>query len=257
MAIHPTAIIDPDAQLHPSVEVGPYSIVEADVAIGPNCVIESCVRIYSGTRMGRGNRVHHNAVLGATPQDLSFDPARFTTLEIGDENTFREFVSVHRGSKEPFTRIGSYNYLMGLAHVAHDCHIGDRNILANGATLGGHVRIDHHVFLSGHTAVHQFCRIGAYAMVAGVSGVPQDVPPFVTVDGHRATIVGLNLVGLRRAGFDQPRRTAIKRAYRVIYKNGLGLSDALAQLRSQSPGEDTGRIIEFFESSKRGVVAHR
>jgi len=257
MAIHPTAIIDPGAELHPSVEVGPYSIVEADVRIGAACVIESCVRIYSGTRMGRGNRVHHNAVLGAAPQDLSFDPARSTTLEIGDENTFRELVSVHRGSKEKLTRIGSHNYLMALAHVAHDCRLGDWNILANGAALGGHVRVDHHAFLSGHTAVHQFCRIGAYAMVAGVSGVPQDVPPFVTVDGHRASIVGLNLVGLRRAGFDQARRTAIKRAYRVIYKAGLGLSDALAQLNSQSAQADVLQIIEFFASSKRGVVSHR
>jgi UDP-N-acetylglucosamine acyltransferase len=257
MGIHPTAVIDPGADLHPSVEVGPYTIIERDVRIGEGCVLESCARVYAGTRMGRFNRVHHSAVIGAAPQDLSFDPSCATTLKIGDRNTFRELVSVHRGSKEQFTSIGDDNYLMALSHVAHDCRIGDRNIFANGATLGGHVRVDHHVFLSGHTAMHQFCRIGAYAMVAGVSGVPQDVPPFVTVDGHRASIVGLNLVGLRRAGFDQTRRTAIKRAYRIIYKSGVGLADALTQLRSQAPSEDIAQIIQFFESSKRGVVSHR
>jgi UDP-N-acetylglucosamine acyltransferase len=257
MPVHPTALVDPGAELHPSAEVGPYSIIEADVHIGEGSVIESCVRIYAGTRLGRFNRVHHDAVIGALPQDLSFDPATPTRVRIGDHNTFREYVSVHRGSKEAVTWIGHHNYFMALAHVAHDCRVGDHNILANGATLGGHVQVQHHAFLSGHTAVHQFCRIGAYAMVAGVSGVPRDVPPYVTVDGHRAEIVGLNLVGLRRADFDPLRRTAIKRAYRLLYKSGLTPSEALERLKTQDPNPDVVQIIDFIQDSKRGLVSHR
>jgi len=257
MPVHPTALVDPSAELHPSVEIGPYSIIEADVRIGEGCVIESCVRLYEGARLGRFNRVHHDAVIGALPQDLSFDPATKTRTEIGDHNTFREYVSVHRGSKDEATRIGNHNYFMGTAHVAHDCRLGDHNILANGATLAGHVEVQHHAFLSGHTAVHQLCRIGAYAMVAGVSGVPRDVPPFVTVDGHRAEILGLNLVGLKRAGFAQERRSAIKRAYRLLYKSGLKPSDALGRLQAEKPNEDVIQIIHFVESSKRGLVSHR
>lgn len=257
MAIHPTAIVDPSAEIHPSAEVGPYCIVEGDVVIGEGSVLESGARIYAGTRMGRGNRVHHDAVLGAPPQDLGYDPARPTRLEIGHDNTFREYVSVHRGSKEEGTIVGDRNYLMAQAHVAHDCRLGDANILANGALLGGHVRVAHHAFLSGHVAVHQFCRIGAYAMIAGVSGVPRDVPPFVTADGHRAEIVGLNLVGLRRAGFDPQRRAAIKRAYRLIYRSGLPLTSALEALRAGEAGADVLEIADFFDSSTRGVLPHR
>ncbi|MGD2081617.1 MAG: acyl-ACP--UDP-N-acetylglucosamine O-acyltransferase [Chromatiales bacterium] len=257
MPVHPTAIVDPSAEIHPSAEVGPYCIVEGDVVIGEGCVLESGVRVYAGTRMGRGNRVHHDAVLGAPPQDLSYDPARRTLLEIGEDNTFREFVSVHRGSKEERTVVGSGNYLMAQAHIAHDCRVGDANVFANGALLGGHVRVAHHAFLSGHTAVHQFCRIGPYAMVAGVTGVPRDVPPFVTADGHRAEIVGLNLVGLKRAGFDQERRTAIKRAYRLIYKSGLSLAGALERLRADEGCGEALEIADFFESSRRGVIPHR
>ena len=255
--IHPTAIIDPSAELHDSAQVGPYTVIEGNVTVAEGCVIESGVRLYAGTRLGRHNRVHHGAVIGALPQDLGFDPATPTTCEIGDHNTFREYVSVHRGCKEGETRIGDHNYFMAHAHVAHDCRLGDHNVFANNATLAGHVRVDHHAFLSGHTAIHQFCRIGAYVMVAGVSGVPQDVPPYVTVDGHRAEIVGLNVVGLRRGGFGQAQRSAIKAAYKLLYRSGLKQEIAIEQLREADPGPEVLAIIEFVQGSMRGLVSHR
>ena len=257
--IHPTAIIEAGARLHPSVSVGPFSIVEAGAEIGEGSVIDSSVRIYGPSRLGRHNRVCHGAVLGCEPQDLTFSPDKNRPLLIGDHNHFKEGVNVSRGVKsEAGTRIGSHNYLMAFAHIGHDCLVGDHNIFANTATLAGHVEVEHHVFLSGQTAVHQFCRIGAYAIIGGVSGVPQDVPPYVMADGHRAEIIGLNLVGLRRNGFDPARRERIKRAYRLIYKSGLRLADALARLEVEQPiPEEIRHLIDFFRGSQRGVISHR
>jgi UDP-N-acetylglucosamine acyltransferase len=146
---------------------------------------------------------------------------------------------------------------MAYSHVDHDCIVGDHNIFANTATLAGHVTVEHHVFLSGHTATHQFCRIGAYAMIAGVSGVPRDVPPYVLADGHRAEIVGLNVVGLRRNGFSQEQRNAIKRAYRLIYRSGLKLAEALQRLRDEEPTDEALRIARFIDGTRRGLVDHR
>ena len=257
--IHPTAIIEPGALLHPSVSVGPYSIVEAGAEIGEGTVIDSAVRIYGPTRLGCHNRVCHGAVLGCEPQDLTFTPDKSRPLVVGDHNHFKEGVNISRGVKSAAgTRIGSRNYLMAFAHIGHDCLVGDHNIFANTATLAGHVEIEHHVFLSGQTAVHQFCRIGAYAIIGGVSGVPQDVPPYMMADGHRAEIIGLNLVGLRRNGFDSARRERIKRAYRLIYKSGLRLAEALVQLEAEQPvPEEIRHIIDFFRGSQRGVISHR
>ena len=256
--IHPTAIIEAGAELHPSVRVGPYSIIEAGAVIGADCVIESSVRVYGQTRMGVGNRVYHGATLGAEPQDLSYTPEKGRPLTIGDHNQFREGVNISHGVKEDHgTVIGSHNFFMAYSHVGHDCVVGDRNIFANTATLAGHVTVEHHCFLSGQTATHQFCRIGAYVMVAGVTGVPQDVPPYVIVDGHRAEIVGLNLVGLRRNGFTQEQRSAIKQAYRLLYKSGLKPADALARLRSVASMPAVAEIVRFVEGSKRGLVGHR
>ncbi len=165
MTIHPTAIIENGAEIHESASIGPYSIVEAGAVVGPDCVIESQVRIYGGTRMGRGNRVSHGATLGSAPQDLSYRPDKAKPLTIGDFNQFRECANISQGIKtDQGTRIGSHNYFMAFSHVGHDCQVGDHNILANSATLAGHVALEHHIFLSGQVAVHQFCRIGAYAM---------------------------------------------------------------------------------------------
>ena len=255
MSIHPTAIIEPGAALHPSVQVGPYSMIESGVVIGPECVIESSVRIYGGTRMGCGNRICHGATIGSEPQDLGYVPERSKPLTIGDHNQFRECVNVSRGIKtEQGTRIGSHNYLMAFSHIGHDCIVGDHNILANTATLAGHVEMDHHVFVSGQVAVHQFCRVGAYTMLGGVSGIAKDVPPYVIASGQRAVIIGLNLVGLRRNGFDQRSRSRIKAVYRTLFRTGLRLEEALARAEREHPGAETDAIVGFVRGSVRGVI---
>jgi len=255
--IHSTAIVEDGAQLHESVQVGPYSIVESGAVIGEGCVIESNVRIYAPTRMGRCNRVCHGATIGVEPQSLGFKPEQSTPLIIGDHNHFKECVNISRGGEtERGTRIGSHNYLMAFAHVGHDCTLGDHNIFANTATLGGHVELAHHIFLSGHVAVHQFCRIGAYVMLGGISGVTQDIPPYVMANGQRPVISGLNLVGLKRNGFDQAQRSRIKRAYKVLYKSGLKRQEALEQLRRDHDVPEVREIVEFIEGCKRGLVSH-
>lgn len=258
MPIHPTAIIEDGAELHPTVSVGPYSIIESGAVVGAHCIIESQVYIYGATRLGSHNRVCHGATLGCEPQDLSFTPDRSRPLTIGDHNHFREYAHISRGVKsDAGTRIGSHNYLMAFAHVGHDCLVGDHNILANYMGLAGHVELAHHIFLSAQVGVHQFCRIGAYVMVGGLSGVTQDIPPFAMANGQRAEMLGLNLVGLRRNGFSQELRTVLKRAYRLLYKSGLGRDQALAQLQEQH-GEvpEIQEIIQFVAASSRGLISH-
>lgn len=258
MTIHRTAIIEDGAQLHESVTVGPYSIVEAGAILGPGCIVESHARIYGQTTMGSHNRVYHGATIGATPQDISYTPERAKRLTIGDYNSFREGVNVNHGVKEDHgTVIGHRNLFMFNCHIAHDCVVGDHNIFANTATLAGHVVIDHHCILSAHTAVHQFCRIGAYAMLGGISGVRQDIPPYVTANGQYARFVGLNLVGLKRNGFDAAQRAAIKRAYRILYDARLTPALALAEIKAQDPTPEVATIIEFVENSQRGLITRR
>ena len=256
--IHPTAIIDPGARLAADVEVGPFTIIEDDVEIGAGCRISSNVRIYSGTRMGRHNQVDHGAVLGCEPQDLGFTEEKSKPLTIGDHNRFREGANISRGIKtEHGTIIGNHNYMMAMCHVGHDCIVGDHNIFANTASLSGHVEMEDHIFLSAKTAIHQFCRIGAYTMISGVTGVTQDVPPYLLADGHRADAVGLNVVGLRRAGFSSAQRQAIKQAYQVIYQSGMKLQQALAKLKTSDPTSEVAHIIEFIEANERGIISHR
>jgi UDP-N-acetylglucosamine acyltransferase len=256
MSIHPTAIVEPGAELHPSVQVGPYSIIESGAVLGEGCVVESCARIYGHTRLGRNNRIRHGVTLGSDPQDLGYSSAKAKPLTIGDDNDFREGVNISHGVKyDTGTRIGSRNFFMAYSHVGHDCTVGDDNIFANTATLAGHVELAHHVFVSGQVAVHQFCRIGAYVMLGGVSGVPKDVPPFVIANGQRARIIGLNLVGLKRNGFDAERRTRIKAVYKLLFRSGLRLADALERAEQALPGPDTDTIIAFCRGSERGVTA--
>ncbi|MCU0766665.1 MAG: acyl-ACP--UDP-N-acetylglucosamine O-acyltransferase [Gammaproteobacteria bacterium] len=257
--IHPSAVVEPGAELHPSVQVGPHSWIGAGARLGEGCVVHSAARITGAVRMGPGNTVHHGAVIGDLPQDLSFDPSTATYVEVGAGNTFREAVTIHRATRAgQATRIGDRNFLMAYSHVAHDCVVGDQNVFANAAMLAGHVHVDHHAFLSGHTAIHQFARIGAYVMVSGLTGVSQDVPPFVTVDGHRADIVGLNVVGLRRAGFDQAARRRIKAAYQLLYRAGLSREAALARLRAEPQTPEIVEILRFFDAGgRRGVTGWR
>lgn len=256
MGIHPTAIVEDGAQVHETANIGPYSIIESGAVIGEGCRIDSCVRIFAPTRLGAFNRVCHGATLGSDAQDLGFDPQRARPLVIGDHNHFKEGVNISCGTKsEAGTRIGNHNYWMSFSHAGHDCVVGDYNIFANTATLAGHVEVGDRCFLSGQVAVHQFCRIGSYAMIAGVTGVPQDVPPYALADGHRARILGLNVVGLRRGGFTQEQRTRIKSVYRIIFRSGLRLAEALARAEADYPGDETRQIVQFIQSSRRGLIS--
>lgn len=257
MPIHPTALVSPVASVHPSAEIGPFCIIDAGAVIGEGCVLDSHVRVYGATKLGRHNRVCHGVTLGSEPQDLSFTPEKTRPLTVGDHNHFKENVNISCGVKtEHGTVIGHHNYFMSFSHAGHDCVIGDHNILANTATLAGHVELAHHCFISGQVAVHQFARIGAYVMVGGVSGVSKDVPPYVIVNGQRAEVVGLNVVGLRRNGFDQSTRTAIKRAYQVLYRRGLTKAQAIEALQND-PCDAVREIACFAAGSTRGLVNHR
>ncbi len=256
--IHPTAIVEQGADLHPSVRVGPFSIVEAGAVVGAGCVIESNVRIFAPVRMGQHNRVCHGAVLGCEPQDLTFTPERSRPLVIGDHNHFKEGVNISRGVKtEEGTRIGHHNYFMNTFHAGHDCVIGDHNLLGATTVLAGHVTVGNRVFISGLVAIHQFCHVGDHAMIAGCSKVVKDVPPYSTADGNPARIVGLNSVGLRRAGFSAERRHAIKQVYKTLYHSGLNVTQALERLAQEPLTPEQAAVRHFFLASERGITAHR
>ncbi len=258
MSIHPTAIIDSDTEIHPSVQIGPHTIVERGVTIGEGSIIDSGVRIYQQTRIGKHNHIFHGSVLGCLPQDLGFDSGSETRLEIGDYNVFREGVNISRATNpEQPTLIGSRNYFMGNAHIGHDCRFGDHNIVVNGAVIGGHVQVGNRVFISGLVAIHQFCRIGDFAMLAGLAKIVKDVPPYAVADGNPASLVGTNVIGLRRNGFSSLQRRIIKHAYKVIHQSGLDTTRALEDLASEKGSPEVDAIIDFFRMSKRGVLTHR
>lgn len=258
MNIHASALVDPSALLHESVVVGPNCIIEAHTEIGEGCTLAGGVRVCVGTRMGRDNHLSQGVTLGCEPQDLGFDRSCNSRLIIGDHNHFRENMNISRGSKEgTATRIGHHNYFMSLTHVAHDCVIGDNNIITQSAIIAGHCHIGNRCFISGLAAVHQFVHIGDFAMVAGLSKVVKDVPPYAMADGNPATIIGTNVIALRRAGFDQEARSLIKRAYRIVYRSKLGLKEALEKLEAEPQTDELKKILEFVKGSKRGLTAHR
>jgi UDP-N-acetylglucosamine acyltransferase len=258
MKIHSTAIIHPDAQIDATVQIGPYTVIDDGVEIGPDCIIANGARIYRGTRLGSKNRIDSNVVLGSAPQDLSFDLSGETGLVIGEGNQIREGVNISRATKSGSpTRIGSGNYLMGNFHVGHDCVIGDKNIFTHGSVLAGHVTVGSGVVISGLVAVHQFCRIGDLAMLSGCARINKDVPPYTTAEGNPATLVGLNTVGLKRAGHDLKSRLSIKRAYEALFRGGVLLSDALKELSSAGMTPAVAAIFAFFNASRRGITRHR
>ncbi|NNL99985.1 MAG: acyl-ACP--UDP-N-acetylglucosamine O-acyltransferase [Gammaproteobacteria bacterium] len=255
--IHPTAVVADEVELHDSVVIGPHCVIDAGAVIGAGCVLESAVRVGGTVRLGQRNRVGHGAAIGGWPQDTKFTEEKSRPLTIGDDNTFREGVTVNRGTyHEQGTVIGSANYFMVNAHVGHDCVVGDHNIFANGACLGGHVVLEDRVFLSSFVAVHQFCRVGSYVMAGGLTAITTDVPPYVMVNGQRAQIVGLNTVGLRRGGFDAEQRLAIKRAYQVLYRSALPRAGALGKLREEHAGPEVDAILAFIEAGTRALVGH-
>lgn len=258
MAIHATALVADGAQLHDSVEVGPYSIIDDGAVIGEGTVIGSGVRIHGGTTIGENNQIFDNAVLGALPQDMAFDPDTKTDLVIGDHNVLREGVNISRAKIEgASTVLGDHNFFMCNVHLGHDCVFGSHTIIAPGTVVGGHVEVADRAFISGVVAVHQFCHIGELAMIAGGTKVVKDIPPYAMADGNPASLIGNNVVGLRRNGFDVVQRKAIKQAYITLFKSGLNTTQALEQLKSESHDESVARLIAFVEQSQRGVTAHR
>jgi UDP-N-acetylglucosamine acyltransferase len=250
MGTHPTALVDPEAQLGGDVEIGPYAVVEAETRIGDGCELRAHSVVKRFTRMGARNRVHEGAVLGGEPQDLGFGGAP-SRLEIGDGNQIREGVTIHRATAPGgVTRVGSGCFLMAYSHVAHEDVIGDSVILANNVALAGHVRIDERAFLSGGVVVHQFCRVGRLAMVGGNTKVIKDCLPFVITDGVPARARGLNVVGLRRAGFTASQLRTLKEAFRLLLRSGLPLAEALQRLEALGdPLAD--ELAAFARDSKR------
>jgi UDP-N-acetylglucosamine acyltransferase len=259
MNIHPTAIIDPGAELDSSVKVGPYVIIEKGVKIGRDTVIKPHSVISGPTTIGAGNVIGPFATVGAPPQDLKYK-GEDTELVVGDNNQIREYVSIHRGTvtDRGVTKVGSGNLLMGYVHIAHDCVIGNSAILANAATLAGHVQVDDHAIIGGLVAVHQFTRIGSYSYIGGLSGISKDVAPYVIVSGTRKhmRVSGINKVGLRRRGFDNDTLKKLDRAYKIIFMSPeLLLQDALEQAAIEIVDcESVNHLIDFFRTSKQGVI---
>jgi UDP-N-acetylglucosamine acyltransferase len=255
--IHPLAVVSPTAEIGPSVRIGPFCVVESGATIGDGCVLESNVVVKRGTTLGADNRIFEGAVLGGPPQHVHM-PENPGRVVIGSGNTIRENVTVHRALlADHVTAIGDHNLLMANAHVAHDCHVGNHTIITNNAMLGGHVTIEDRAYLSGAVGVHQYCRIGALAMVGGQAHINKDVPPFLTIDGVSSFVVGLNQIGLRRAGFDQEAIRQMKAAYRVIYRTGLPWAEILRQLKADFSEGPAAAFYAFLSTTTRGIVQER
>jgi UDP-N-acetylglucosamine acyltransferase len=253
--IHPSAIVDAGAQVGRDVTIGPYAIVGPQVTIGAGTVIGPHAVIERNARIGAGVHVGAGTVIGGAPQDLKYRGEE-TWVEIGDRTVLREYCTVNRGSTATGkTTVGAGCFLMTYVHVAHDCHLGNEVIIANGVQMAGHVRIDDHANISGLTPIHQFSRIGTYAFVGGGSRVNQDVPPYVKAVGNPLHLYGLNSVGLQRAGFSAEVKLALKRAYRLLFNSDFTVSQGLARARSELPAlPEVETFLSFIETSQRGVL---
>lgn len=254
--IHPTAIIDPQAKLADDVEIGPFCVIEGDVEIASGCKLESHVVIYGPSRIGKNNHFYPFGSIGAAPQDKKYDDEP-TLLIIGDNNTFRENVTLNRGTVQDIAKtvIGNDNWVMAGVHIAHDCIVGNHCIMANNVALAGHVEVQDWAILGGYTLVHQFCRIGEHSFCGMGSVINQDVPDFMVVSGNIAEAKSFNVEGLKRRDFDTSQRRLIKRAFKIIYRSNLSISDAIAELRMQNDKSGTlDHLIEFIEGSTRGIT---
>ncbi|KPK42297.1 MAG: hypothetical protein AMJ78_03050 [Omnitrophica WOR_2 bacterium SM23_29] len=254
--VHPTAIVSKKAQLD-DVEIGPYAIVDEDVKLGNGTKVMAYAYIASGTTIGRDCEVHMGAVLGHIPQHLEFKGAK-SYLKIGDRNIFREYSTVHRGLKEnSYTIIGDDNFFMGFSHVAHDCQIGNKVVICNGALVAGHVIIEDKAFVSGNAGIHQFVKIGTLVMIGGLARAIKDVPPYMLVDGD-SEVCSLNLVGLKRSDINEKAKAQIKDAYKLLYRSNLNVSQALDAIKKIGDlTQEVRHIIEFIKSSERGICKHR
>ncbi len=253
-AIHPEAHVEASARLGIDVKVGPFAVIEGDSEVGDNTEIMGHVQILAGTKIGSACRVHHGAVVGGVPQDISYSGGG-GGVAVGDGAVLREFVTVNRGTKQAGTVVGSKAYLMAYCHVGHDGVVGDEVILANGVQLGGFAQVGDYAAIGGMTPVHQFCRVGAHAFVGGGYRVVQDVPPYILATGEPLGFAGLNVVGLRRRGFSAESRGQIKRAYKLIYRSDHNLSHALEAIRAELGNvKQIQAILSFMEEAERGVI---
>ena len=255
--IDETAIIHPGANIQKDVSIGPYSVIGQDVSIESGTVIGSHVVIKGPTSIGQNNKIFHFSSIGEEPQDKKFNQDSNSSLVIGSSNTIREYVSINRGTDAGGgkTVIGNENWIMAYVHIAHDCIIGNNSIFANNATLAGHVIIENFVTLGGFTGVHQFCRVGSYSFSAISSVIVKDVLPYILVSGNTAKPSGLNREGLKRNGFDSNTIKLLKKAYKIIYREGLTLSNALEELMKLSTeSKDIEALYSFIASSERGII---
>lgn len=255
MEIHKTAIIGKKVELCEEVTVGPYAVIDGEITIGKGTRIMAHANISGYTTIGENCIIHMGVVLGHEPQDMDFKNER-SYLRIGNNNTFREYCWIHRGTKpESETVIGNGNYFMGFSHAAHNCKIGNNAIIASNALLAGYVEVGDRAFVSGNIVVHQFTRIGAYAMVSGLSAVNKDIPPYMLAGGRPAVVTGLNVVGLRRAGFKPQQRSEIKKAHDILFRQRLATKRALETLEQLPQSPELTTMITFIKSSKRGLCS--
>ncbi|MDP6561175.1 MAG: acyl-ACP--UDP-N-acetylglucosamine O-acyltransferase [Candidatus Binatia bacterium] len=253
MSIHPSAVIDPRAEIHQGAQIGPYVVVDGPVKIGRGTRVMAHAMLMGWADIGEGNEIHPGVVLGDAAQDLAYQGEE-SFLRVGNYNTFREHVQIHRGTAPgSSTTIGDHNFLMATAHVGHNCTLGSHIVMVNGALLGGYAEVGDRAFISAHCVVHQFVRVGELSLMRGLSGTSRDVPPYAVIDWqHR--VRGVNVVGMKRAGFDEARIRPVKEAFRILFRKGRNLSLAIDELESHLPfTQEVSRVLDFIKSSKRGV----
>lgn len=249
-----TAIIHKNAHIDSDVDIGPYCIIEENVIVKKGTKIQGHVVIQSGTEIGEGCKISPFASIGGPPQDLTYK-GEDTRVLIGNNNIIKEYVTINRGTPhgKGITKVGDNNFIMAYAHIAHDCVVGSNVIMANCATLAGHVEVDNYVIFGGLCAVHQFCRIGKYAFISGLTGIPKDVPPYIIAAGPRAKPYGLNVVGLERHNFSKEEILILKKAYRLLFRSSLPLNTSLKIIQEELEGKHIEELVDFITNSKRGI----
>lgn len=255
--IHKTAIVDPAADIDSTAIIGPYSVIGADVYIGPQTIVGSHSVVKGPTTIGKDNHIYQFCSIGEDPQDKKYSGEKESVLKIGDGNVIREYCTLNRGTGPGggITSIGDSNWIMAYVHIAHDCNIGSRNTFANNTTLAGHVVVDSDVIFGGFTGIHQFCHVGSYAFTAISSVIVKDVPPFLMVAGNTAKPCGLNKEGLKRHGFNSERINDLRKAYRILYRDGLIMKDAMTNLAKMAENnKDIALLVNFIHSSERGII---
>ncbi len=252
--IHPTAIINKNAEIDDSVSIGPYCIIEDKVKIRKGTKLLMHVVIQGNTEIGENCTISPFASVGGPPQDLTYKDED-TKVVIGNNNIIKDYVTINKGTPHGggITTIGNNNFIMAYVHIAHDCHVGNNIIMANCATLGGHVEIDDFAIFGGLCAVHQFCKIGKYAFISGLTGVPKDIPPFIIAAGGRSKPYGLNVVGLERRGFSKEEISNLKKAYRILFRSSLPLETSLKIIHDELEGKHIDELVNFIKTSKRGI----